>query len=46
MPIILTAAALLYRRIAQADAPAPAPARELRPTVPAASAATPVSQSG
>ncbi len=46
MPIILTAAALLYRRIAQADAPVPAPARELRPTVPAVSAATPVSQSG
>jgi hypothetical protein len=46
MPIILTAAALLYRRIAQADAPVPAPARELRPTVPAVSAAAPVSQSG
>jgi polysaccharide biosynthesis protein PslJ len=46
MPIILTAAALLYRRIAQADASAPTPARELRPTIPAVEAPTPVAQSG
>lgn len=46
MPIILTAAALLYRRIAQAEASLPAPARDRRPTTPAVREPTPVTQSG
>jgi len=44
MPIILAAAALLYRRIAQAEAEVPAPARQARPVPPAAAAPTAVPQ--